>query len=51
MQHGTCPRDELIAALPKSAKTRGCAPDKILLMRLGEMQRRIVRALGEGEEV
>ncbi len=47
VRHHTCPKDKLLNALRKSAETRGCTPQGLLVMRLAEMQRRIICALGE----
>ena len=45
--HCTCPREKVRETLLKSAESRGCTADQLLLARLAEMQCRIVRALGE----
>jgi hypothetical protein len=47
VRHHTCPKDKLLNALRKRAEARGCTPKELLVMRLAEMQRRIICALGE----
>lgn len=46
-QHHECRFEILVNALRRCADTLGCSPKHLLTTRLGEMQRRIIRALGE----
>ena len=43
----TRPQDGFLGTLRKHAQARGCTPQDLLVMRLAEMQHRIVCALGE----
>lgn len=47
VRHHSCSKVKLVNALQKQAEARGCAPRELLMMRLAEMQRRIICALGE----
>jgi len=47
LRHHTCPTDKLLNALRQSAETRGCTREDLLVMRLVEIQRWIICALGE----
>jgi hypothetical protein len=47
MRHHSCSKDKLVNAVQKQAEARSCTPRELLVMRLAEMQRRIICALGE----